>query len=87
MEFQKLEVLQTLWITLPGFIRLVHQTNSYTTQTLKITHTVEDIGRTNKIRSPPTRMGRNSLPQLSLHCWEVTTIRVMNMTRKRPTQL
>jgi hypothetical protein len=58
MEFQKLEVLQTLWITLPGFIRLVHQTNSYTTQTLKITHTVEDIGRTNKIKKSTNQNGK-----------------------------
>jgi len=61
MEFQKLEVVHTFWITLPGFIRLVHQTNSDTTQTLKVTYTVEDNGRTNKIKKSTNQNGKEQL--------------------------
>jgi hypothetical protein len=74
MEFQKLEVVQTFWITLPGFITLVHQTNSDTTQTLRVTYTVEDMQGPTKLISPLTRLGNNSLPQLLLYCWDVTRI-------------
>jgi hypothetical protein len=62
MELQKLEVVQTFWVALPGFIRLVHQTNSDTTQTLKVTYIVEDIKGPTKLRGPPATQGRNSLP-------------------------
>jgi len=68
MEFQKLEVVQTFWVALPDFITLVHQTNSDTTQTFKVTYIAEDIEGSTKLVSPPTRLGRNSLPQLLLHC-------------------
>ena len=84
MEFQKLEVVQTSWVSPPGFIRLVLQTNSNTTLTLKVTNIVEDMQGPTKYRSPLTRLGRNSLPQLLLHCWGVTRTRVMKMTRRRP---
>jgi hypothetical protein len=82
MEFQKLEVVQTFWVALPGSIRLVHQTNSDTTQTLKVTYIVEDTQGPTKLISPPTRLGKNSLPQLLLYCWDVARITMMKVTRR-----
>jgi len=58
MEFLKLEVVPTFWVALPGFIRLVYQTNSDTTQTLKVNIQSWRHARTNKIKKSTNKNGR-----------------------------